>query len=361
MKYPALIINRESVLINARAVAELCRSSGIGVWGVTKGLSGDPRLAAIYEAAGFEGCADSRLMNLKKIREAGVYAPLLMMRIAMRSELEELAATADVSLQSEISTIKALDEICASRRVAHDVLLMTDVGDLREGFWETELADAAAHLRDLSGGVRIKGVATNFACASGVLPTPENMTRLVKFRDIVASVMKQELPVISVGGTCCLKMIESGLTPREVNALRLCEGILLGMDTAFGRAIPWLSRDALRIEAEIVECRDKPSVPTGETGMQAFGEKPVFTDRGMRRRAILAIGRQDVNVDRITPMDEGVEIVTASSDHLILDVTEAIKTAPHERFEPGAIMSFRPLYPAMLACSTSPYVENIFE
>jgi predicted amino acid racemase len=186
------------------------------------------------------------------------------------------------------------------------------------------------------------------------------MELLVKLRDIASGVLGYDLPVVSVGGTCCLKIIESGGAPKEVNALRLCEGVLLGTDTSSGRVIPWLSQDALRIEAEVVECRYKPSVPVGDVGFQAFGEKPVFVDRGMRKRAILAIGRQDVNVDRITPIWNGAQIVTASSDHLIVDVTE-LESPGQPGIKPGDIMSFRPLYPAMLACSTSEYVEKVFE
>jgi predicted amino acid racemase len=360
VKYPALIINKEFVLKNARAVAALCGSRGIGVWGVTKGLSGDPRLAAIYEEAGFEGFADSRLRNLKKIKDSGLLKPCQLMRIAMRSELDELPGSADISLQSEVKTIKRLDEICSSSNITHDVLIMMDVGDLREGFWETELAGAAKELRQLSGGVHLTGVATNFACASGVLPTPENMKNLVKYRDIVSDVLGSELPVISVGGTCCLRMIEENLVPKEINALRICEGVLLGMDTAFDRVIPYLSRDALRIEAEIVECRDKPSAPSGEVGFQAFGEKSIFADRGVRSRALLAIGKQDVNIERIISYASGVEIVTASSDHLIVDVTEANRMRSSS-YKAGDILSFRPLYPAMLACSTSEYVHKVFE
>ena len=213
-------------------------------------------------------------------------------------------------------------------------------------------------MRDLSGGVKIRGVAANFACASGVLPTPENMAKLVKFRDLASGIMKIDMPIISVGGTCCLKIIEAGLAPKEINALRICEGVLLGIDTAFDRDIPWLAHDALRIEAEIIECRDKPSVPVGETGLQAFGEKPVFADKGTRRRAILAIGRQDVSVDRLSPVEAGVTIEAASSDHMIVDITDSPR---YERYSPGVTMSFLPRYPAMLACSTSRYVEKIFE
>ncbi|MDR3164791.1 MAG: alanine/ornithine racemase family PLP-dependent enzyme [Synergistaceae bacterium] len=356
MRYPALIVDKEKVLNNARAVAELCRSRGIDVWGVAKGLSGDPRLAEIYADAGFRGICDSRLHNLRKIKDSGSSLPRQLIRIAMTSELRELAVTAEMSLQSDIGTIKELDRICVSSGVSHEVLMMIDVGDLREGFWPTELPEAARELKDLKGGVKIGGVAANFACACGVLPTPGNMARLVECRDVIAGIVGCEMPTVSVGGTCCLKIIEDGLAPEGVNVLRICEGVLLGTDTAFDRVVPYLAGDALTVTAEVVECRQKPSMPVGEVGYQAFGEKPVFIDRGLRKRAILAIGRQDVNIDRITPLDENVEIVTASSDHLIVDVTNA-----GVMYKAGDLMSFRPRYPAMLACATSEYVEVIFE
>jgi predicted amino acid racemase len=356
-----MVINSARVLQNARIIADFCGERGIDVWGVTKGLAGAPRLAEIYKEGGFAGVADSRLLNLKKIKDAGVAAPLLLMRIAMRSELEALVETADMSLQSEASTILLIDEICSRKKITRDVLLMMDVGDLREGFWPDEIPQAAAALKNLTGGVRLRGVATNFACASGVLPTAENMTSLVRYRDEFSALLGIDLPIISAGGTCCLKVIEEGNAPREINQLRVCEGVLLGSDTAFDRDIPYLAQDAITITAEIVERKDKPSVPAGETGFQAFGEKPVFEDRGVRTRALLGIGRQDVDIGRITPLEAGVSIVTASSDHLIMDVTEAESSRPAElRFKPGDVLSFRPKYPAMLAAATSEYVEAYF-
>lgn len=354
MRYPIMTVDAAKIRNNARKAAELCRKRGISVWGVTKGLAGDPRLARVYAEAGIAGIADSRLDNLRKVRDANVPLPRLLMRIAMPSELPGLPLAADVSLQSEVSTIRALDEVCADRGVAHEVLLMIDVGDLREGFRPKELHRLGKALGNLRGGVRISGVATNFACASGVLPTPEKFRDLVLYRDAAQDALGHALPHISVGGTCCLKVIEEGGAPPEIDQLRACEGLVLGLDTAFSREIPYLERGAVVVRAEVVECREKPSVPDGLLGMQAFGEKPVFIDRGMRRRALLAIGRQDVNVDRLTPLRNDVHIVTASSDHLIVDVTEAADVAV------GDVLSFSARYPAMLAAATSAYVAVDF-
>jgi predicted amino acid racemase len=356
-----MLIDRDKVLNNVRVIADMCGSAGIDVWGVTKGLAGDSRLAVLYSEGGFKGVADSRLRNLRKIQESGLAAPRQLMRIAMPSELEDVSCVCDVSLQSEPETVRRLDEICASAGLTREVLLMIDVGDLREGFWPRELPHASEYFAGLRGGVRIVGVAANFACASGLLPSRENLERLVSYRDMLQDSLDCELPVVSAGGTCCLKVVEEGNAPRQVNQLRVCEGALLGMDTAFDREIPYLERGAVTIVAEVVECKHKPSVPSGEIGMQSFGERPVFIDRGVRKRALLGIGRQDVNVDRIEPLRDDVHIVTASSDHLIVDVTDADSLRHHEGgYRPGDTIAFRPLYPAMLAAATSEYVDKIF-
>jgi predicted amino acid racemase len=356
-----MIVDRKKVLDNARKINDICSKKDIEVWGVTKGLAGDPSLAEIYRDAGFAGLSDSRLTNLRKIKDSANDMPRQLIRIAMHSETADIPAVADISLQSEASTILKLDEICDSLGIPHRVLLMVDVGDLREGFWPEELTHLGGALSMLKR-VSIIGVAANFACASGLLPSREKFEDLVIYRDELQDVLGIDLPCISVGGTCCLKLIEAGDIPEKINQLRICEGILLGKDTAFMRDIPYLDGTAIVISAEVVECRKKPSVPAGEVGRQAFGEKPLFIDRGKRERALLGIGRQDVNMDRITPLMKGVHIITASSDHLIVDVTDANSLLPQDkRIKAGDVLDFRPLYPAMLAAATSEYVRVEFE
>ena len=99
-----------------------------------------------------------------------------------------------------------------------------------------------------------------------------------------------------------------GHLPKEINNLRLGECLLLGRDMAFDVDIEGLSQDTMRLEAELVEVRAKRTLPVGEIGHDAFGNVPVFVDHGTRRQGILAVGKQDVNVAGLTPLDEGVKI-----------------------------------------------------
>ena len=73
----------------------------------------------------------------------------------------------------------------------------------------------------------------------------------------------------------------------------------------------------------------------------------------MRKRALLNMGRQDVDIEGLTPEDEGIIVLGGSSDHLVLDVSDA-----HQALQLGDEVAFMPTYSALLAASTSPYVEK---
>lgn len=350
--YPALIIDREKLLANSREIVRVAQSRDCRVWGVTKGLGGHPEVARVFLEAGVAGIADSRVENLKQMRRAGITAPLLLIRVPMLSELEELPLYADVSLASDVEALFALDAICGSLAREHGVILMVDMGDLREGFCPDELEAVAQKLRQLKGGVRVLGVGANFACASGVLPSFEKLEALVACRDVVQRGIGYALETISCGGTCCLELFERGLVPKGVNHFRVGEAMFLGIDSARMRTLPPLHRDSIRIAAQVVEVRRKPSKPDGKIGADAMGHVVSFEDRGVRARLLLGIGKQDISIEGLIPVDAGVEIVTASSDHLILDVEDAAR-----EFRYGDVVEFHLHYAEMMSAAVSPYVH----
>ncbi|MEM3250484.1 MAG: alanine/ornithine racemase family PLP-dependent enzyme, partial [Thermoplasmata archaeon] len=68
---------------------------------------------------------------------------------------------------------------------------------------------------------------------------------------------------------------------------------------------------------------------------------PKHIDRGIRKRAILAIGKQDIEFDHLIPLDKDVQILGGSSDHMVVDVNES-------EYEVGDIIQFYPFYPSIL-------------
>ena len=354
MSYPRLEISLDKLTHNTQVVTGMCNRQGIRVAGVTKVFCGHPKIARAMVDGGIDILADSRLENLKKLREFPL--PKLLLRLPMISQAKAVVECADISLNSEIETIKALSEAAIAQSKSHKIILMFDLGDLREGiFDENELFHTVEQLLRLKGVILI-GIGTNMTCFGGVIPTPKNLSRLTRQTRAIESRFNLHLEVVSGGNSSTLYLIEEGGMPEGINQLRLGESIVLGRETAYGRQLRGTYNDCFRLIAEIIEIKDKPSSPIGEVRLDAFGDRPSFVDKGIRKRALCAIGKQDVGISDIIPDDEGLALLGASSDHLILDVTECDRT-----HKVGDLVSFCLTYGGILSSMTSEYVAKQFE
>lgn len=327
-RYPLLEIDLDKLKANLAALIERCQSLSVEVTGVVKGFSALPEAAGVYTECGVRSLASSRLSQLRALRGAGVACERVLIRIPMLSELPEVAEVADMSLQSELETLRALNAVCAKRGTRHRVILMADLGDLREGFWNEEDAlDAALEVENKLKNLRLAGVGVNLSCYGSVVPTKRNMQALVSLAADIEREIGRPLDYVSGGASTSAYMALNGTMPYRINLLRFGEIGLLGESDNFSP--DFLHKDVLTIKAEVIECRDKPSFPVGELGVNAFGEVGHYEDRGIRRRAIVAMGRVDYgNCFDLVPRMEGVEVIGASSDHTILDV-ENVKDKIH--------------------------------
>jgi predicted amino acid racemase len=104
---------------------------------------------------------------------------------------------------------------------------------------------------------------------------------------------------------------------------------------------------------EVVEIKEKPSLPIGEIGMDAFGNVPKYEDKGILKRAIVGIGKQDIDIEGIVPIDSDIEILGASSDHMILNVSNS-----KQCYEVGDKVEFLVEYGGLLTSCTSKYVHK---
>lgn len=62
----------------------------------------------------------------------------MMIRIPLLTEKEEIIKYCDISLNSEYKTIKVLNEEAKRQNKTHKIILMVDLGDLREGYFNYE-------------------------------------------------------------------------------------------------------------------------------------------------------------------------------------------------------------------------------
>jgi predicted amino acid racemase len=354
MKYPYLTVDLNKIEKNARYITDLCNKNDIEVVGVTKGCCGIPEVAKVMLKGGVKYIADSRLDNLKKIRMSGYDKELMLLRMPMKSEFEEVVDIADMSLNSELETIKELSDIAKYRNRLHKIILMIDLGELREGILIKNVKDYVKQILELDG-IEFLGIGTNLACFSGVLPTYENMRELVDLKDELEDFFNIKIPIVSGGNTSALKLIEDNKLPAGINQFRVGEAILIGRDVSRNRIVPGTYQDTFILVAQIIELKEKPSVPKGELGRDAFGNIPKFVNKGIIKRAILALGKQDVDIKGLTPLIDGVEIIGASSDHLVLDITKS-----PQKIELNQEVRFKLNYSALLSACTSPYITKKF-
>lgn len=358
-RYPELIADLNKLKQNIDRVIRRCGECGVEVAGVIKGCTGLPECAEQFERAGCRFIASSRLEQLEPLRSSGMQTPLMLIRIPMLSEAADVVRITDISLNSEVEVLKELDRQAGLQDRTHQILLMVDLGDLREGFWDrTELLEAALMVENDLHNLHLSGVGTNLGCYGSVAATPEKLQELVGCAEMIEEKIGRELEFISGGATSTLPRIFEGNLPERINMLRIGEGILLAKDLEdlWGYDMSFLNKDVFTLRAEVIEVKDKPSYPVGDIMFDSFGNKPEYEDRGTRKRALIALGKVDYAFpEKLDLKEPGIEVLGASSDHTILDIEDA-----EREIRVGDVIEFLPSYANLVYLTNSPNIEKVY-
>ena len=349
---PRLEIDLNKIRHNSAHLCEKLAPRGIGITGVTKVALGDPRVATALLQGGVTSLGDSRIRNIRKMRHGGVNAEFILLRSPQLSRVDDVVRYVDISLNSELDVIIGLSQAAQRQRRTHRILLMVELGDLREGIPLNELDQVIEHCLKLPN-IIIEGIGTNLTCLSGVKPDSTNMGKLSDTAETLREKYGLELKTVSGGNSSSLDWLCNTDQPGAINNLRLGEAILLGCDPLNRQGLSDMYQNAITLVTEVIEAKVKPSVPEGQLAQNAFGESPTFIERGNIQRSILDIGQQDIQLDGITPEISALDIIGASSDHLVLD-------SSRHPLQVGSQIRFKLSYSALLAAMTSPFVEKVF-
>jgi ornithine racemase len=347
---PRIEISLSQIRDNAQMLVELYGKKGISLMGVSKAVLGEPAIIEAMIQGGVQFIADSRLENIQKMRAAGIITQFVLLRTAP-SCAEAIVQSVDISLNTEIDTLRQLSYYAKVYNKIHQVMIMVELGDLREGVMPQDLAPFIQETLTLPH-LKIVGIGCNLACHGGVKPDRRNMQELSALVDALEKEFQLDLKIISGGNSANYDWGESTPDVGNINNLRLGEAIFLGCETTNRRAIPGLHRHAFQLVAEVIEAKDKPSIPTGEICQDAFGHTPIFLDRGVHQRSILALGQQDVPAASLKS-HRHLDILGASSDHLILD-------SSNYHLQVGDGVKFDLDYSGLLAAMTSPFIRREF-
>jgi len=346
MIIPRIEIDLGKIAHNAKILKELYGSKGIDVIGVTKVTCGDTNIAKVLVKSGVKILADSRIENIIKMHDTDVHAQFLLLRTPF-SQSELVVKYADISLNSELFVIKELSKYAVKQAVTHKIILMVELGDLREGIMPSDLENTISEIIGLKG-IKLVGIGTNLACFGGIKPNDEKMEHLSSIAKNTEDKFKLKLEFVSGGNSANYNWFTTTKDIGRINNLRLGESIFLGRETLNRKKINGLFTDAFKLVAEVIELKTKPSLPYGDVAQDAFGNIPKFTDLGLMKRATLGIGLQDVLVSGLTPLLD-IDILGASSDHIIIDTKQL-------ELRVGDTVEFNLNYGALLSSMTSPYI-----
>lgn len=350
MSTPRLEIDLDKLEHNTCVLVDRLAPAGIQVTGVTKAVLGSPGVGAAMLRGGARGLGDSRVANLARLTGLEGSASRTLIRSPMLSQVAAVVREATCSLNTEVVVLEALDAEATRAGVFHDVVLMVELGDLREGIRVEDVADVAKVVLGLRA-LRLVGLGANLACQNGVVPSDANMGVLSDLVESVENAHGITLDVVSGGNSANLEWAQGASSTGRINELRLGESILLGVEPLRRTPIEGLHLDAFTLVGEVIERADKPARPWGDRAQGAFGDVAVRTGRGTIRQAIVAIGRQDVDPEGLVP-PEGIGVLGMSSDHLVLALGD-------HHAEVGDEISFGVGYGALVRAMTSPFVTAV--
>ncbi len=350
MSTPRLEIDLGKIEQNTRTLVERLARRNISVTGVTKASLGSPEIARAMLSGGAIALGDSRIENIEAMRRAKISAPMTLIRCPMLSQVERVVLNADVSFNTEVEVIGALSAAAQKAGTTHAVVLMVELGDLREGIMPCDIESTVRETLQFPN-IELRGIATNLACRSGVKPDARNMAELSAIAVSIEGIFGLTLAIVSGGNSANIPWVLGGEETGRINDLRLGEALLLGREPLHRQAIDGLHTDAITLVAEVIESKVKPSQPWGEIGQSAFGPTPPAAGRGDTEQAIFALGRQDTDPDGLSSGD-GIELLGASSDHLIADCG-----GRHLRV--GTEITFQLNYSALMRAMTSPFVAKV--
>ena len=325
---------------------------------VTKALCGFPDGLAGLQASGVRSMADSRLGNLEAIAALPQPVEAWYLRLPHYPALPRIVRLSDVSLNSEAEIIEAINVEAGRQGRLHRVIIMIELGDLREGVLPGALIRFYKRVFDLPH-IQVLGIGSNLGCLSGIIPSIEQFSQLAMFHELLQLKFQRPLPLVSGGTSAVLPMLRDGLLPKAINHFRIGEAVFLGTDLVNGGQLEGLRSDAVTLEVEIVEIREKSLSPQGETtDMMPFEELGATRHPAGSRgwRAVVTLGHLDTEVAGLTPLNPDYELVGASSDLSVLNVGDN-----PENLSVGDTIKFRPSYGALVRLMAGKYIEKFVQ
>jgi predicted amino acid racemase len=329
-------------------------------WGVvSKLLCGNKSYLKEIISLGVKEMHDSRVSNLKKIKSLDPTIQTVYIKPPAKRSIPNIVKYADVSFNTEIYTIQLLSEEAKKQNKIHKIIIMIEMGDLREGVMGEDLIEFYGKIITMPN-IQIRGIGTNLNCLSGVMPTQDKLIQLSLYKQLIEAKFNITIPWVSGGTSVAIPLLLKNARPMAVNHFRIGEALFFGKDLFTGETIKGMHNDVFKLFAEIIEITQKPDVPTGELGENVAGNSFSMQDienfGGTSLRAILDVGLLDMQPQYLEAVDKEITIVDASSDMLVIDISNSV-----QKYKVGDLISFNIKYMGALYLLNSNYIDKNIE
>ncbi|MDX1438318.1 MAG: alanine/ornithine racemase family PLP-dependent enzyme [Rubricoccaceae bacterium] len=351
-----LKLNRDKLQHNYRFLDHLFEENDIS-WGiVSKLLCGNRAFLGEVIDLGIKEIHDSRVSNLKVIKSLDPEIQTVYIKPPPKRSIPNIVRFADVSLNTEYETIRMLSEEAVRQEKTHKVIIMIELGDLREGVLGDQLLEFYKGVFELPN-IEIIGLGTNLNCLHGIMPSKDKLIQLSLYKQLIEVTFGRKIPWVSGGTSVTIPLIFRKQLPKGVNHFRVGETLFFGRNLFSGKVIKGMESGIFELLAEVIEVNEKPVVPHGLRGEDPSGEVYQIdpSEYGKEStRAILDIGLLDVSPKYLLPKNKKIKIAGGSSDMILLDLG---KNAANVKV--GDQIPFSMKYMGALQLLNSDYVEKV--
>jgi predicted amino acid racemase len=346
-------LNRSRLQDNFNFLNKMFKSENIEWAIVTKLLCGNELYLKEVLSLGIKEVCDARISNLKTIKRLSPQTETVYIKPPAKRIIKSLVKYADASFNTEFETIKLISEEAQRQNKSHKIIIMIELGDLREGVMGEELISFYKSVFELPN-IEVTGIGANLNCLHGVMPSTDKLIQLSLYKQLIEATFERKISWVTGGTSVVVPLLFNKVVPVGINHFRIGEMLFFGNNLVTGLPVEELHQRIFSLFAEIVEITDKPKVPTGELDQNPSGEMYEVNEQDYGKssfRAIVDFGLLDVNTDFIKPDDEDLIVGGASSDMLVIDLGENPKG-----YKVGDLLSFEIKYMGALHLLNSGYI-----
>lgn len=350
-----ITFNVEKLKENYRFLDKLFKDNSINWAVVSKLLCGNKDFLNQLLTLDIKQICDSRVSNLRAIKAINPNIETVYIKPPAPRAIPGVVRYADISMNTEIKTIQMLSHEAVNQNKKHKIIIMIELGELREGVMREEFMQFYSRVFNLEN-IEVVGIGTNLTCMYGVLPNHDKLIQLSLYEQLIEAKFNKNISLVSGGSSVTIPLIFNKLLPKAINHFRVGETLFLGTDVYNKTKFKKLHNDVFKLYAEIIEVSNKPVTPSGDMGANVEGNNFALNTENFGEysfRAIVDLGLLDIDEHHIEPCDENISFAGASSDMLVMNLGDNKRN-----YKVGDFIEFKMNYMGTLRAINSRYIDK---